>query len=352
MIPRSRRRLRRVAVITDAVTEVEAQNWPALARDEGSLEPVKATLGTLGWDPVVVEFDGDPAKWLERLSHGDFELVFNLFEGLIEQPSHEYLAAAAVELLDIPMTGARSLTLALCLDKDKTNTLLRAAGMGVPDWTVVHGPGDSVCAWEQFPAIVKPVDQDSSLGIHGDCVVHDSDELRAALGRGQRAWGRMMVQRFVAGRELNVSIVGDQLLPPAEIDFSGLPAALPHVVSYAAKWEDGTAEALGTVPRCPARLAPRLAREVAAVGRRAWQAVGGTGYGRIDLRIDAAGGVYVIDVNPNADLSPTAGLARQAAAAGWSYRRLVARIVEDALARAPIRASETQQEAYRGGAHA
>jgi hypothetical protein len=93
------------------------------------------------------------------------------------------------------------------------------------------------------------------------------------------------------------------------------------------------------VPRCPARLPARLAARLTQLAERVWAAVDGTGYGRIDVRVDGRGTTFVTDVNPNPDLGVRAGLARQAAAAGWSYLDLIARIVENALARAR-RASE------------
>jgi D-alanine-D-alanine ligase len=143
----------------------------------------------------------------------------------------------------------------------------------------------------------------------------------------------MLVQRFVAGREFNLAIVGDRVLPHAEIDFSRLDPGLPSVVTYAAKWEHGSPEDRGTVPRCPARLPARLASRLTELARRVWTAVDGIGYGRIDVRVDGRGTTFVTDVNPNPDLGVRAGLARQAAAAGWSYVDLIARIVEEALTR-------------------
>ena len=154
------------------------------------------------------------------------------------------------------------------------------------------------------------------------------------MARGCQQWGRMLVQRFVGGREFNLAIVGGRVLPHAEIDFSRLGPGLPAVVTYAAKWEHGSPEDRGTVPRCPARLPARLAVRLTQLAECVWAAVDGTGYGRIDVRVDGRGTTFVTDVNPNPGLGVRAGLARQAAAAGWNYLDLIARIVEDALIRA------------------
>lgn len=321
-----------MAVITDALSEATAQALGTPSAP-GSPEPVVAALRTLGYNPVLVEFNGDPSEWLAELATGGFRLVFNLCEGLSNQAAGEPIAAGMVELLGIPLTGASSDMLALCLRKDRANAVLRAHGVPVPEWIVARADVRRG-RWRRFPAIVKPAAEDGSFGIGSDCVVGDRTALEAVVARGCQQWGRMLVQRFVGGREFNLAIVGGRVLPHAEIDFSRLGPGLPAVVTYAAKWEHGSPEDRGTVPRCPARLPARLAARLTQLAERVWAAVDGTGYGRIDVRVDGRGTTFVTDVNPNPDLGVRAGLARQAAAAGWSYLDLITRIVEDALVRA------------------
>ena len=113
---------------------------------------------------------------------------------------------------------------------------------------------------------------------------------------------------------------------------TGLPAGLPRVVTYAAKWESGSAYYAGTVPRLLDASDGDLGQRLDRLARRVWAAVDGSGCGRIDVRMDGQGRLFVLDVNPNPDLSVDAGLARQAAAAGWSYIDLIAHIVEAAFA--------------------
>jgi D-alanine-D-alanine ligase len=321
----------RVAILTDAVAEAEfaAQSAPGAP---SNVEAVAAALFELGYDPALVEFDGDPAAWLEDLIYGNFRLVFNLCEGLSGHAAHEHLAAATVEFLGIPMTGAGSLALSLCLRKDKASAFLARNGVPVPDGVVVRA-GESLERWPRLPVIVKPVAEDGSSGIFPESVARTRAQLRAALERGHATWSQMLVQRFIAGREFNVAVVGDHVLPHSEIDFSGLPEGTPPVVTYAAKWHRGSPEDRGTVPRCPAPVPDRLAARLAKLALRVWRLVDGTGYARVDVRVDGRGRAYVIDVNPNPDITPGSGLERQAAAAGWGYVDLVGRIVDDALAR-------------------
>jgi D-alanine-D-alanine ligase len=320
-----------VAVITDAQSEATAQSMgtPSVP---GSLGPVKMALRTLGYDPVAVEFNGDPAGWVAELANGGFELVFNLCEGMNNQGAGEPVAAALVELLGLPLTGAPSEVLALCLRKDRANAVLRAHGVPVPPWMLAR-PDAPPGPWRRYPAIVKPAAEDGSFGISSDSVVRDRAALEAVLSRRCPQWGPMLVQRFIRGREFNLAIVGGQVLPHAEIDFNTMPRGLPPIVSYAAKWDYGSPEERGTVPVCPARLPARLARQLTRLAAQVWAAVDGAGYGRIDVRVDGRGTTFVTDVNPNPDLGESAGLARQAAAAGWSYVDLIARIVDEARAR-------------------
>jgi D-alanine-D-alanine ligase len=315
-------RRQRVAVIADAVAEMQ-EHLEASA--PGGLGAVRDALLDLGREPVVLEFAGDPGAWLASLRDGGFDAVFNLCEGLGGQGSEEALPASAVELLGLPMTGARAFTLGLCYRKDLVNAHLRAQGIAVPDWAVAVGKQPLV--WRHFPAIVKPAAEDASLGIDAASVVHSREELEAALARGHATWERLLVQRYVEGREINVAIVGEHVLPHSEIVFT-LPAGLPHVVTYAAKWETGSEYDRGTVPRLLGADEGALSARLARIAQRTWAAVEGVGYGRVDVRLDDRGRLHVIDVNPNADLSPGAGLVRQAAGAGWSYADLIARILD------------------------
>jgi D-alanine-D-alanine ligase len=320
-----------VAVITDAQSEATAQSMGTPSAP-GTPGPVKMALRALGYDPVAVEFSGDPAGWVAELASGHFQLVFNLCEGMNNHGAGEPVAAGLVELLGIPMTGAPSDMLALCLRKDRANAVLRAHGIPVPPWMLVR-PDVAPGPWRRFPAIVKPAAEDGSFGIGSDSVVRDRAALEDLLSQQCVQWGPMLVQRFIRGREFNLAIVGGQVLPHAEIDFKTMPRNLPPIVSYAAKWDYGSPEERGTVPVCPARLPARLARHLTRLAERVWAAVDGAGYGRIDVRVDSRGTTFVTDVNPNPDLGESAGLARQAAVAGWSYVELIARIVEDARAR-------------------
>ncbi len=297
---------------------------PDVAGVREAVDAVVESLVRLGHAAFPVAVHAPLERFLTRL--GGVDLVFNLAEGLNGRAEHEPRLAALMELAGRPITGASSDSLALCRRKDRVNALAESRGLAVPPWIVARpsGAGSSAPPWTLFPAIVKPVGEDGSVGIHEDSVVENDVELSAALDRARTD---VLVQAFVAGREFNVGFVGDVALPLSEIVFAGAQ----RVVSYAAKWSPGSTDDLSTLPVCPARVTTTFHDHAVAMAREAWSAVGGRGYGRVDLRTDAVGRLYLLEVNPNPDLAPSAGLARMARVAGWAFDDLVARIMEEAV---------------------
>ncbi len=323
----------RVAVLVDEIAEAEALEFGDTAPAQSTASVIHV-LDTLGYEPVELALQADrPDDWLRRVIEGDFHLAFNLCETVGGQSDSEHLPAAAIELLGLPKTGATAATLLHCLDKDLCSAVLRAHDISVPEWRFIDEDEPVPEKWDRFPAIVKPLAEDASNGVHSNSVAYSRDELQRAVAKLGEAWGALIVQEFIDGREINLAIVGNYLLPPSEIDFSTLPEGAPPIVSFEAKWAPGSAEDQGTRPICPAPLEAGLAESLQLLTARAWTLMGGEGYARVDVRLSPSGVPYVIDVNPNPDLSPDAGLARQARSAGWSYEDLISKIIEDALNR-------------------
>jgi D-alanine-D-alanine ligase len=127
------------------------------------------------------------------------------------------------------------------------------------------------------------------------------------------------VQHFLPGREFNVGIIGGsrlRVLPLAEVNYSALPLDIPPIMSYAAKWLENSVEYQKTSILCPADVEPELAQRIGAVALDAFRAVGGWGYGRVDVRLDEAGEPRVLDINCNCCLDEGMGLARAAERGG------------------------------------
>ena len=255
--------------------------------------------------------------------------MFNLCEGIDGAAALEPMVISVLELFGIPYTGCSSTTTSICLRKNVVNTLLDRAGLPVPRWSVASRGG--TVASVGYPAICKPAAEDASIGIEQRSVVRSTRALVARVAAMHERWEDVLIQRYIDGREVNVGIVGDEVMPIAEINFGAMPHGMWRIVSYRSKWVTGSDEDLGATPSCPADLPPELTRELENMAVDAWRAVGGKGYGRADFRIDASGRPWLLEVNPNPDISPGAGLARMAGVAGMDYNALVRRVCEIAL---------------------
>lgn len=270
-------------------------------------------------------------RWVDRVRRGRFDVAFNMCEGIDGVADLEPPVISVLELFGLPYTGSSSYTTALCLRKHVVNALLSQASLPVPAW-ITLGRGSRIRS-VGYPAIVKPAAEDASIGVEQRSVVRSARALKARVEAMLQTFDEVIVQRYIEGREVNVGIVGDTVLPIAEIDFSAMPKGMWRMVTYRSKWDTGSDEDLGAQPRCPADLPARTASEVRRVALEAWRLVGGHGYGRVDMRLDESGQPWILEVNANPDIAPDAGLARMARAAGIEYSTLVRTITELGLAR-------------------
>ncbi len=296
----------------------------------GTVEAIERSLAaegnTVGYIPV--HLDG---KWIDKLRRGKYDLAFNMCEGIDGISTLEPSVISVLELFKIPFTGATSYSAAICLRKHVINGILEKAGLPIPRFASIRRGEPLVSVG--FPAIVKPAAEDASLGVEQRSVVRTTRQLAARVEAMLEVWDEVLVQRYVDGREVNVGILGDSVLPIAEIDFGKMPAGRWRIVTYQSKWAAGTVDDVGAEPRCPARLPVKVANAVRSVALKAWKVSGGTGYGRVDMRIDANGQPWILEVNANPDIAPDAGLARMARVAGIEYPALIRSICELALAR-------------------
>jgi D-alanine-D-alanine ligase len=296
---------------------------------------VATALASSGYDPQLVGVDGDLAGLRSRLLEHEADCAFNLCESLVGDARLESAVPLVLELLNIPFTGSPPEVLAFALRKDRVKQRLEAAGIPTPRGQVLTRP-DEPCDLS-FPLIVKPVREDGSAGITHASVVRDAAELAAVVASVVTQFRQpALVEEYVDGREFNVAMLGHptpRVLPLSEIDFAGLPDGVPRIVSYDAKWTSGSVDDLGTVPVMHPSLPNTVAARVRRVAAEAFRAVGVRDYGRVDVRLAASGIPYVVDVNPNCDLSPAAGMARAAAAVGIDYGDLAGLLVRYALRR-------------------
>lgn len=312
--------------------------YAARADVEVVARAVACELSDGAHETELIAVDGDLVSLRERLRETEPDCVFNLCESLAGDARLESAVPLLIELLGIPCTGSPPEALSHALYKDRVKRRLELVGIPTPQGRLLTRPlepGES-CGLP-FPLIVKPVREDGSVGISQESVVYDEATLRQVstdllLAHRQPC----LVECYVAGRELNVSMIGfptARVLPLCEIDFSALPEGAAPIVSYEAKWSVGSREDMGTVPVLHPDLPSSTAARVRRVAAEAFRALGLRDYGRVDIRLSPTGVPFVVDVNPNCDLSRSAGMARAAAAVGIDYAALVKLIVRYAIRR-------------------
>jgi len=300
-----------------------------------SVEAVHRSLLELEFDVALVPLV-PPLEQAEReLRNLDKDLVFNLFEGFCGSPETEAIVPEILSKMGIPFTGCPGPVLGLALNKAKTKLILQAAGIKTPGFQVLN-PETLNTFQLDYPCIVKPCSEDASNGLSVESVVNDFSALARQVSVISDSYGsNAIVERFLTGREFNATVMGNVefiVLPVSEIVYS-LAVGMPEILTFEAKWEPGSPYFEGTKPVCPAEIGVEDQQCIAETITTVYRLLGCRGYARVDLRLDQEGQLNVIEVNPNPDISPGTGAARQAEAAGMTYTQFVEKIVQLALDR-------------------
>lgn len=265
-------------------------------------------------------------------------VVFNLIEAPPAVPHVHPAAAAVLDLMDLPFTGSPAAVLWLTTDKLATRALLAAEGLPVAPGGRLDADDPALLDRVPGPWILKPACEDASLGLEGDPVCATRE---AALARARDLASRfpgqaMVVETFLPGRELNVSLLaregGVEVLPIAEIVFEGFPDGMSRVVGYDAKWRTDSFAYRHTVrvfPEGPANAS--LLERLREISLAIWRLCALRGYARVDFRLDENGEPHVLEVNANPCLAADAGFMAAAEKAGLTTAEVVRRIVEDAV---------------------
>jgi D-alanine-D-alanine ligase len=300
------------------------------------IRTIARNLRRLGHTVSVVSLAHDLFAFQRKLRRLKPDVVFNQYEDIVHGALYEMRLAALVRMMGFPVTGSPALALGLCKYKHMTLSLLAGIGVPIPPNTALL---ETVGAVEeqlwQFPVIVQPAQEDSGVGLDRASVVYSKSALRRKVRDLLRTYNQpALAQRFLSGREFNVSVIGGnrlRVLPPAEVDYSQLSADIPPIMSYAAKWLENTEEYKGTSVICPAPLTPELSERISQIAMRSFRAVGGWSYARVDMRLDEAGQPCVLEVNCNPCLDPGVGLARSAEIAGIEFPQLLKLILRYAI---------------------
>jgi D-alanine-D-alanine ligase len=268
------------------------------------------------------------------------DLIFNLcdegFRGEIKLEPH---VTAMFDILNIPYTGNSYFTIALCQNKARAKDILTYNNVLTPKFQVFTSAERKLNPELKFPMIVKPIQEDGSIGIRERSVVTNEEQLREEVDHiinlhKQEA----LVEEFIEGREFTVSLIGNKrpiVLPPAEIDFTEMPNHLPKIVSYRAKWVKRSIAYKKTPIICPVvNIDEKTNRLIEDTARKCYKIFGCRGYARIDFRYDEKEKkLYTLEINPNPDISEEFDIAASAKAANMSYPELIQKIINFAIER-------------------
>jgi D-alanine-D-alanine ligase len=288
-----------------------------------------------------VEVDTVVESTVQALRSAQSDLVFNVAESFAGKSSLESNVAALLNLLGLRYTGSSPAGLILAGDKILSKKMLDFHGIPTPKWAAIFRGAVDTVQELAFPVIVKPPQEDASIGVTAKSVVHDPGQLLERIGAVQTEFKQpVLVEQYVEGREFYVGVLGNadaEALPIVELDFANFPADRPKIASWEAKWgDDGAgagAEFAGTRSVFPEGLDDELTARIRKIAVDAFHALRLRDYGRIDLRVTDAGEIYVIEVNPNCYLERESEFARAAARHGLEYDALIARILELATGR-------------------
>jgi D-alanine-D-alanine ligase len=273
---------------------------------------------------------------INKLNSYQPDAIVNFVESVEGVTNYEYCIAALFELLGFEFTGNTAVTLGNCLNKLRTKSILKSYGINTPSAITVE-PDEQITKSKiklKYPLIMKLEEEDASIGISEFSVVKNFSELKKHFEFLKKTYNKkVIIEEYIVGRELNVAILDGKVLPISEIDFSGLPENLPRIVTYDGKWIENSTYYNHTKPVCPAKLSNKVKKTIERVALEAYKVMNCRDYARVDIRLSKENIPYVIEVNPNPDVSSDSGFARAAAANGINYSGLLEAITNLALNR-------------------
>lgn len=265
------------------------------------------------------------------------DVVFNLVEYIHDSHFLESAVAGMFEIYKVSYTGCTPFSLDLCMRKGVAKQVFLANNVPTPKFISLTTPGVSKQHGLTYPLIVKPAREDASSGVDKNSVVYTYEELSQRLEKIFKEFQPpILVEEFIDGRELHVSILGNNppiVLPPIEFDFSALPEGFPNIITYDAKWNPLKEEFHRVHAVCPANLSRAELKNIERVSLAAYHALGCRDYARLDLRIGKNNQIYVLEVNPNPDLTEGVSFMESAEHAGFSFSQTLRMLVEFAYER-------------------
>jgi D-alanine-D-alanine ligase len=331
----------RVVVVHNAVDESDGPD----AKDVlVQVETVCEALGVLGHDTDTIACTLDLDRLQRTLTFLSPDVVFNLVESLAGTGRLIHLVPFVVDVMGVPYTGSSAERILITSNKVMAKHHMIVQGLPTPAWIGPYPEG----RLEADPAedgghcedtwIIKSVWEHASIGLDETNIVKGKEKAKLLSILRLRAGGlggSCFAERFVDGREFNLSLLGGgpdnpMVLPPAEIVFEGYDEKKPRIVDYKAKWDE-TSFAFQHTPR-RFDFHPEdgpLLETLKGLAKKCWSVFGLRGYARVDFRVDQTGKPWILEINANPCLSPDAGFAAALAQGEVAFSESIRYILDD-----------------------
>ena len=303
--------------------------------DPETIEAIISSIASLGYKVVPLEADED---FIERIKEYKPDFVFNLAEGINGECRESHIPAI-LEMLGIPYSGSGVLSQALTLIKSKKKEVLDFYEIPTPSFQLFKSAGQNLHPSLNFPLIVKPNADGSSIGITAKSVVINKEDLRKQIGYVLATYKQYaLVEEFCPGREFTLALLGNspKVMPVVEITFDHLPKNMPKIDGYESKWLYDLPENPAEL-KCPAEISPKLKSRLESIAKKTFEVLHCVDFARIDVRLDQDDEPNVLDVNALPGLMPNpksnSRFTIACYAAGMNYQDIIASIIDSAFKR-------------------
>ncbi len=264
-------------------------------------------VSELGYEAVDLTLDESLSTLEANLLEVD--IVLNALHGGMGENG---IVQGYLDTIGVRYSGSGALASAVCMDKHFSKIIVRQAGVRTPEWvllTETEGVADAVPG---MPVVVKPVDQGSTVGLS---IVHRPEELEPALALAQKYSRRIMVEQFITGREITVTVIDGSAYPIVEIKPSH------ELYDYECKYSQGMSRYT-----CPAEIDPVLTEQIQAAAITVYRALDCRHYGRVDFRLDGDA-YWFLEMNTLPGMTATSLVPKSVNAAGMSFNELIQTLI-------------------------
>jgi D-alanine-D-alanine ligase len=308
----------------EGLTEKEIQPWKCEY-------DVTTTLREMGHEVNVVGLYSELNDLRKAISEFRPHIAFNLLEEFHGHPLFDQHMVSYLELLKQPYTGCNPRGLTLAHDKALSKKILAYHRIHVPAFAVfpvrrkVRRP-----ARLKFPVLVKSITEEGSVGISQASIVYDDQKLVERVEFIHRQTNTTAIaEQYIEGREIYVGVIGNeriQTFTPWELKMERLREGVHNIATYKLKWDYGYQERVGVTTEA-ANLPSELNTKISHLSRRIYRLFFLSGYARLDYRLNDAGELYLLEANPNPNLSYGEDFAEAAEQSGLHYEQLLQKII-------------------------